>query len=212
MVNKKELALFLGMLAGDGCLSIKHNGDGDRVYPINFYNTNKDYVKGFSILFVNLFDIKGSIRCRKRKNKQDLWEFEKYSKKIFTKINEEFEIPCGKKAPIVQVPSFILSGDIEEKKNFFLGVLITDGGIKKNRSIMFHSASKELIKGIITLIFDLWGIKRTMKEYLQRQRFLSYQITLNIKDSSIVLNDLAEVAQSGTAQIMTPILEHKRKP
>ena len=38
--KSNELAMFLGMFAGDGCLSIKHNGGGYRIYPIGFYNTN----------------------------------------------------------------------------------------------------------------------------------------------------------------------------
>ena len=51
-MNKKEkLALFLGMLSGDGCLSISHNGEGYRNYPINFCNTNKEIVKLFDDLF-----------------------------------------------------------------------------------------------------------------------------------------------------------------
>ena len=44
-MNKKEkLALFLGMLSGDGCLPIKHSGEGYRDYVIQFYNCNKDLV------------------------------------------------------------------------------------------------------------------------------------------------------------------------
>ena len=59
--KSKELALFLGMFAGDGCLTIGHNGFGYRTYPIVFVNTNKAYVKLFKDVFYKLFQINGFI-------------------------------------------------------------------------------------------------------------------------------------------------------
>jgi len=117
--QRPELGLFLGLFVGDGGLSFKHNGEGYRIYPISFYNTNIDLVELFHSLFFNLFNIKGNIRSRDRKNKLKLWEFEKYSKDIYAILNQEFEIPYGKKALNVKIPSFILSSSDEIKKNFF---------------------------------------------------------------------------------------------
>jgi len=185
--NSKDLALFLGMLAGDGCLSINHNGEGYRIYPINFYNTNKKYVDLFSDLFFKLFNVKGTIRGRERKNKLVLWEFEKYSVDLYKIINEDFEIACGKKALNVSIPSFILKGSNEIKKHFFLGLLITDGGIRKRGDIIFHLASKDLIYNLKVLIKGVWGFDRPIREFIQREKFKSYQLTLNKKESSIVL-------------------------
>ena len=68
-----KLALLLGLFIGDGCLPVSHNGDGNRIYPIRFYNTNKVYVKLFSDLFFDLFQIKGTVRGRIRENKKILW-------------------------------------------------------------------------------------------------------------------------------------------
>ena len=39
--ESEDLALFLGMFAGDGCLTFNFNGDGNRIYPISFFNCNK---------------------------------------------------------------------------------------------------------------------------------------------------------------------------
>src|SRR3989338_2483486 len=77
--KSEDLALFLGMFAGDGCLTIGHNGFGYRTYPIAFVNINKDYVILFRNLFYNLFRVNGSIYVNKRKNKKDLWQFQKCS-------------------------------------------------------------------------------------------------------------------------------------
>lgn len=95
------------------------------------------------------------IRARKRYNKKVLFEFEKYSLDIYKMINEDFEICCGKKALNVDIPSFILQGDEEIKKSFFYGILITDGGIRNDNSIIFHAASKRLIYNLQRLIKDV---------------------------------------------------------
>ena len=188
--QSEDLALFLGMFAGDGCLTFNFNGDGNRIYPISFFNCNKEYVVLFGTLFYKLFGIKGSILVSKRNNKRDLWHFQKYSKDIYNLVNNEFEIPNGKKALKVFIPSFILNGNSELKKYFFLGYLITDGGIRQTGDVMFHSASKNLIYDLKKLIESVWGIKRQVKEYAQRGKFFSYQLTLNKAQASIILPQL----------------------
>jgi hypothetical protein len=105
--SSKKLALFLGMLVGDGCLPIKHNGDGNRVYPVLFYNTNKSMTNLFHSLFYDLFFVQGKIRYRERSNKKPLWYFEKYSKEIYNLLHIDYEISNGKKAVSGRIPSFI---------------------------------------------------------------------------------------------------------
>lgn len=188
--TSNDLALLLGMFAGDGCLSLKHNGNGHRIYPISFYNTNKLYVELFQKLFLKLFNIKGKIYSRERKDKQILWRFEKYSVKMYKIFNEDFEIPNGKKAPVVRIPFFILNGNDNLKKNFFVGLLITDGGLRKDKTIIFHSSSKQLILDLQRLVLDIWNIDRKIKSYVQRERFNSFQLNLNKEQSSIILTDL----------------------
>ena len=88
-MNKKEkFALFLGMLSGDGCLPIKHNGGGYRDYAIQFYNTDKNLANLFDKLFSDLFGVHGKMGVSSRKGKKDLFCFLKYSKKIYGKIKK----------------------------------------------------------------------------------------------------------------------------
>ena len=188
--KSNKLALLLGMFAGDGCLPIKHNGEGYRNYQIAFFNTNKQYVELFEQLFFELFAIKGKIFKRYRSNRKPLWRFEKYSKKLAILFNEEFEIPFGKKALSVFIPSFIKNGDDMLKKHFFLGLSITDGGIRKDGSMIFHAASEKLIQDISVMINDIWGIKKIFKKYLQRNKYVSYQLNLNSKESQKILYSL----------------------
>ena len=78
--KSEDLALLLGMFVGDGCLTIGRNGFGYRTYPICFVNTNKDYAELFMNLFYDLFKIKVRLYVAKRKNKKDLWNFQKCHK------------------------------------------------------------------------------------------------------------------------------------
>ena len=85
--KSEDLALFLGMFVGDGCLTIGHNGFGYRTYPIVFVNINKKYIEIFKELFYKLFQIEGNIYVNRRKNKKDLWYFQKCSLEIHNLIN-----------------------------------------------------------------------------------------------------------------------------
>ncbi len=185
-----KLALLLGLFIGDGCLPVSHNGDGNRIYPIRFYNTNKVYVKLFSDLFFDLFQIKGTVRGRIRENKKILWEFEKYSVYLYKLINSELEVPSGKKASQVWIPSFIRNGTLKIKKSFFLGLFISDGGLKKDGSIIFHSASQRLMFDLRKLIHSIWGFERDVKSYLQKDKYLSYQLTLKKEQVSIITKQM----------------------
>lgn len=118
-----------------------------------------------------------------------MWEFEKYSVKIYKIINEDFEIASGKKSLNVRIPPFILDGNRNIQLNFFLGLLITDGSIQKNK-IQFHSASKELIFDLSILIKNIWCFKKEVKKFIQKNRYISYQISLNKENCSIIKQDM----------------------
>src|SRR3989304_4808136 len=140
-MNKKEkLALFLGMLSGDGCLPIGHNGEGYRDYPIDFCNTEKSKVLLFNKLFTDLYRLSGKISSRQRPNRKLIWHFRKHSVKIVKKLLK-LGFPEGVKRDVLRIPKIILKGKAKEKLAFIYGVLITDGSVNDNR-ILFHSGSK----------------------------------------------------------------------
>ena len=88
MKRSEKLALFLGILSGDGCLSKKHNGQGGRMYPIQFYNLDRNIMKLFEDLFYDLFEIKGRVISRKREGRRGIWKFLKHSKKVVSYLKE----------------------------------------------------------------------------------------------------------------------------
>lgn len=177
-MNKKEkLALFLGMLSGDGCLPIKHNGAGYRDYAVQFYNADRNLAKLFDDLFFDLFGVHGKIGVSSRKSKKDLYCFLKYSKQIYNKI-KRIGFPEGVKRDILRVLPIIKKGSKKEKLAFIQGVLITDGSLRKTGQILFHSGSKFFLEDLSQLISEFIGNTKPVKEYVQREIYRSYQLSL----------------------------------
>lgn len=187
MNKKEELALFLGMLSGDGCLSIGHNGEGYRHYPIQFCNTEKDKVLLFDNLFFELFGIRGKISSRRRLNRKEIWHFLKYSVKIVNEL-KEMGFPEGLKRDILRIPQIVKSGTKREKLAFVHGVIITDGCIRKDGRITFHTGSKLFLEDISKLIEEFISCEKPVKEFIQKEKYRSYQLYLNKHEGDIILS------------------------
>jgi len=189
MEKDEKFALFLGMLCGDGCLSISHNGEGYRDYPIQFYNTNKQIVIQFQNLLSELFTISSKILVSKRENKQDLWYISKCSKESYLKIKET-GFPEGVKRDVLRIPQLIKEGTNEEKLSFVYDFLITDGCLRETKDILFHSGSKTFLEELSDLICEFTKLKKPVREYIQREKFKSYQLNLNKKETEILLSNM----------------------
>src|SRR3989338_5023684 len=188
-MNKGEkLALFLGMLSGDGCLSIKHNGEGYRDYPIDFCNTDKSKVILFDNLFYELFGIRGRISSVKRPNRKEIWHFLKHSVKIVKEL-KEIGFPEGVKRDVLRITERIKNKSNKEKLAFIYGVLITDGHVRKDKSILFHLGSKLFLEDMSKLISEFIGVEKPISEFIQREKYHSYQLSLNKKEGDFILSE-----------------------
>ena len=187
-MNKKEkFALMLGILCGDGCLPICHNGEGYRDYKISFCNTDKKLINLFSDLFFDLFGIRGKISVANRINRKPLYEFWKYSKEIVNKL-KPIGFLEGVKRDILRVPNMIFKGTDEEKTAFIYGFLITDGSLRKKGDILFHSGSRLFLEDLSLLISYFTGTKKPIREYVQREVYRSYQLNLNKPETEKLLS------------------------
>ena len=193
----------MGMLSGDGCLSIGHNGQGYRTYPIDFYNTNRKIVELFSNLFFYLFKEEGKIYSSKKKtNRRQLFNFRKYSVKTYNKLLE-MGFPQGVKRDSLRVLDLIKTGSYKEKIYFIKGLCITDGAIKKDRGIMIHLGSKLFIQDVADLIDSLEFGKKKIKEFSQgRGNFKSYQLYLNKVEKRLILSHEPSW-HNGTASVLS---------
>ncbi|MCU0642424.1 MAG: hypothetical protein MUF61_02500 [archaeon] len=186
-MNKGEkLALFLGMLSGDGCLSIGHNGEGYRDYPIQFYNTDREKVVLFEKLLFELFAVHARIISRRRPNRKEIWELNKKSRATYEKIRD-YGFPEGVKRDILRIPEIVKNGTDKEKLHFIQGVLITDGSVNSER-ILFHSGSKLFLEDMSKLIGEFIEIDKPIKGFVQREIYKSYQLCLNKKERDLLLS------------------------
>ena len=76
----------------------------------------------------------------------------------------------------LRIPAIIWNSSRKEKILFLKGFIITDGSIKKYGHVVFHIASKKFLEDISDLIYGLFGLRKPIKEYLQREKFFSYQL------------------------------------
>ncbi len=186
-MNKEDLALFLGMLSGDGHLCIRTKKEGYQNFSVEFCNTDIKIVKLFDELFYRLFNTKGNFHSRIRENRKEIFEFRKYSKDIFDYISS-LGFPIGVKRDRLRILPVILNGTNREKELFLKGVLMTDGYIRKNGTILFHSGSKLFLIDLSKLIEELFGTRAEIKEYLQREVYFSYQLSLNKNESQKIIS------------------------
>ena len=188
-MDSKKLALLLGMLCGDGCLTIRTKTKGGyKCYSTEFYNSNLDLMNVFQGLFLEVFEINGNYHGEKGKDKRKVvYTFRSYSREVFDKISS-WGFPIGLKKHKLRIPSIIWDSEREEKMFFLKGVIITDGSIRKQGNVLFHTASKRFLEDISDLIFELFNLRKPVKEYSQREKFFSYQLLLNKKESQEILN------------------------
>ncbi|OGJ19008.1 hypothetical protein A3K73_07700 [Candidatus Pacearchaeota archaeon RBG_13_36_9] len=200
-MEKEKLALFLGMLCGDGCLNTKTKKRGWKTYSTEFYNTDIKLMQLFDGLFYDLFKIRGHFYPRKRKERRIIYEFRSYSRDIFDSISSK-GFPMGVKKDALTIPKPIKKGSEKEKLNFFMGFLMTDGCIRKNKTIIFHIGSKKFLQELSMLVNELFGIKREIREYVQKGKYHSYQLNLNKKESEVILSTLPPW-HNGTASVLS---------
>ena len=184
-----KLALYLGMIIGDGHISNRNNGFGYPTYSINFYNTFEGYVQLIYNLHKELFGEEGKINSRKRINRKRIYDFCKYSRSSFDFLTSEMKIPFGRKCDIVRIPKFIFNSSNSVKIYFFLGLFLTDGGLSGNK-ITFHMASKSLLFDLSRLIKEIWGFESKVIEVVQKRKYFSYQLNLKKKESNTILNQI----------------------
>ena len=202
-MKKEDLALFLGMLCGDGHLSIHVKKRGLKEYYdyyTGFCNTDERIMKIFHGLFYKIFKVNGNFYPRDRPQRKRIYDFHSYSKAVFNEISST-GFPVGVKRDKLRIPNIIKEGSNEEKLCFFLGFLITDGCVRKNKTIIFHSGSGLFLEDLSSLLEELLGIKKEIKSYLQKDKYISYQLNLNKEESRRVID--MPTSHNGIAPVLS---------
>lgn len=82
----------------------------------------------------------------------------------------------------------------KEKLTFILGVLITDGCLRKTGSILFHSGSKLFLEDLSRLIGEFIGNTKPIREYIPREKYKSYQLSLGKFEAQKLRVDMPKIA------------------
>ena len=187
-MNRGKLALLLGMLCGDGCLTeVTKSFRGYKNYVTAFFNSKEELMISFKNLLLEVFEAKGNYYPDIRENKKLTYAFRCYSRDVFDKI-ADLGFPIGLKKYKLRIPEVILKGSREEKLLFLKGLTITDGSIKKGGQIVFHMSSKLFLEDVSDLIYELFDLRKNIREYLQKEKYFSYQLLLNKEPSQEVLS------------------------
>ncbi|XOB42093.1 MAG: ATP-dependent zinc metalloprotease FtsH [Candidatus Nealsonbacteria bacterium] len=145
----KETAYLLGLLLGDGGLSIKN-----RIY---FSNANKQLVKFVKNYFQKYF---GVILHKAKSRKYDWLISDWKAKEKLREYGISESHARGK-----EIPESIISGPKEYQTEFIKGLFDTDGSAGlKNSILQLASASKTLIAQLQVLLLNLGIVSKTRKK------------------------------------------------
>ena len=148
--QSRQLAEFLGLIAGDGCI-VKSTYS---TYVTCGAELDYDYVLNIvRPMFEELFEV--SPHIRKQNGALHCWV---NSKRLFNFILEKCNFPVGQKKNNLNVPSWI-SGKKEYSIAFLRGLFDTDGGVhrhhKNSIQLGFTSASPKFLKQVYVLLINL---------------------------------------------------------
>jgi hypothetical protein len=190
-MNEKE-ALILGVMLGDGCLSVHKSRNGSIGYIIvvsGHIDDDREFLTEIvKPIFVDLFSKKVNINEQPNYGKIDL---RIYSKDLLTFMNEKWSLPVGKSRS--KEISYEFLNDQKLMKNIVSGFFATDGSlvITNNNGTMyprieFQNVSEKILKQIqdflptLGLEGGLYKMRRESKivyrlQYNGRQNLLKFE-------------------------------------
>lgn len=148
-----EMLEVIGYILGDGNLS--RNG-----YRIKFTNSEDKLLVRFKRLFERCFDKKAEIKRRKERTDG----VHVHSKALVQVLNEVFEIPRGKKAQKIELPSEFHSLPKGELKGLLRAMYDCDSSFHPDKGVIEYStASERLAEDLMDLLqrLGIVGRRRT---------------------------------------------------
>ena len=128
-----KTAYLAGLIIGDGNLngSSKSKRDLSKDYRIKIDISDKEYLLLIEKMIKSIINTKSSPKKPvQRGNRKERLYLQIRNKGLYRFLNEEMEIPAGKKSDIVIVPKKVLNSNRDIKKNFLSGYFDADGGFR----------------------------------------------------------------------------------
>lgn len=165
-VITEDIAYFIGILLGDGCLT--------RPNSVSFSNIDKDVLDRFYRICQDVFQV----NYIRKKDYKDYYIYDMYFRKYLEFIGLGYEDSHGKAIPerFMCAPKNII-------KKVLQGLFDTDGCGEK-RAISYCTVSEKLAKQIQILLLN-FGVVCSCKKYYDRQGRHSFNIYITCENVDI---------------------------
>lgn len=145
----KELYYILGLILGDGCLSIARKQNKSKSYTLQISFKNKKEAEHIEEIIGSIFGINGSIY-----QGTGCYNLCIFSKPLLIFLNQEYDIPIGKKYERIKVPEKIKN--YQKNATFFIkGLFDSDGNIyihREKKCIQFRQKSGSFTREVKELM------------------------------------------------------------
>lgn len=153
-----DLAYWMGLLVGDGCVSVSKNKRKQRV---DFVSEDQDLLDSFDRYLREYFLVNKEEHIDRRNRKNDTWEIQYFCKKLV-----QYLLKCDftkSSALDKKVPSIIKKASRDIFIAFLQGLFDTDGGVYIQQhkhgythcEISFSTSSKQLAKEVHSVLLNL---------------------------------------------------------
>lgn len=169
-----DIALYLGYLVGDGCLT--------RDNLIGFTNIDKDILDNFFNFSFKYFGV-DYIKRKEGRNENDYLIYDKYLRKYlellgFGKCNAHNKV----------IPDCIMSAPKEIVSAFIRGLFDTDGTVD-DRVISYTTVSEKLSKQLQVLLLN-FGIVSKRSYHTDKKGFHHYNIDITCENADIYMKEI----------------------
>lgn len=152
--NKKEPQLYylLGIILGDGCLTVNKKSINQNSYTLQITIREKDEAINIKEVIKKLFDLNSSIY-----KGRGCYNVCSFSKALVILLNKKYSIPIGKKYEKIKVPESIKK-DQTTIPYFIKGLFDSDGNIYTHRNkkcVQFRQKSQSFIKEVQKLLQEI---------------------------------------------------------
>ncbi|GAV11297.1 putative helicase, ATP-dependent [Paenibacillus sp. NAIST15-1] len=162
----EQLALILGYLVGDGCLTMDNR--------IIFTSKDEDIISNY----INFFSEELNIEVKK-KTDIDYYVNGKYVREYFKQLGLE-QVDAYRK----EIPKVILESPKDFVSSFIRGLFDTDGGLS-NTYIEYCTASKKLSKQVQSVLLNFGIVSTRSRKFNKEYKTYSYRITITGKDMDL---------------------------
>lgn len=206
-----KLALFLGLLFGDGWVVDRENANKHYDWTLGIVEDDKFLIKHLTVLIKDIFNIDPVIFYRKRITKY--YEIRINNKIIYEFITKNFDFSTSFKKDKLHIPKQILE-DNYLSRMFLQGLFSTDGALVFSADyprISLSSASHDFIVEVNTLLKKL-GFDPHINKYNRKNGNLLYNVRLNGMLQANLFYDKINFVGEKTSRLKNLILYNKMQP